>query len=109
MRVEPAPVGGGSAQSEPSAPAREYERVLTRREKIWNFVEDNTALNTFILLVIVLSTICFVLETEITDPELKEMWFWCAAAPAPPPPRAAAATHAAATDVVRPRAAPSQV
>ena len=50
-------------------------RVLTRRERVWIFMEDNTLVNTFILLVILFSTVCFVLETELKQAEYQLMWF----------------------------------
>ena len=71
--------GGTPAQVVPGdlVPASAAERVrsLSRKEQIWIFVEDNTIVNSIILLVIVFSTICFVLETEFKDDDLKLMWF----------------------------------
>ena len=52
-------------------------RALTRKEKVWIFMEDNTLMNTFILLVILFSTVCFVLETELKQDEYQMMWFGC--------------------------------
>lgn len=65
---------------------------LTRREKIWIFMEDNPIINIFILLVIVFSTVCFVLETEYKQDDLASMWFGCAAHPRARECDAAAAT-----------------
>ena len=52
-------------------------REISRREQIWQYVEDSTIIGGFIFLVIVFSTVCFVLETEpaLKGPELQGMWF----------------------------------
>lgn len=52
-------------------------REISRREQIWQYVEDSTVIGGFIFLVIVFSTVCFVLETEpaLKGPELQGMWF----------------------------------
>ena len=63
------------------------ERVITRKEQVWNIVEDNMVASTMFLLVIVFSTCCFILETEFKDPEQDFMWFAYAAARCRPPAR----------------------
>ena len=50
---------------------------MSRREAVWVFMEDNTLVNMFILLIIIFSTACFVLETEFKDDEHEKMWFGC--------------------------------
>ena len=52
--------------------------MLTLKQRAWIFMEDNAAVNTLILLVIIFSTTCFVLETSFKEDELRVMWFGCA-------------------------------
>ena len=60
-----------------AAPEASGPRQLSLKERIWIFVEDNTILNTFVLLVIVFSTVCFVLETETAfkGADMQFTWF----------------------------------
>ena len=58
--------------------SKRIHRILTRREQIWIFIEDNTVVNVGILVVIIFSTLCFVLETEFDDEHLDPYWFGCA-------------------------------
>eukprot|EP00325_Prymnesiales_sp_UTEX-LB-985_P034518 CAMPEP_0174729658 /NCGR_PEP_ID=MMETSP1094-20130205/54091_1 /TAXON_ID=156173 /ORGANISM="Chrysochromulina brevifilum, Strain UTEX LB 985" /LENGTH=475 /DNA_ID=CAMNT_0015931795 /DNA_START=42 /DNA_END=1469 /DNA_ORIENTATION=- len=51
------------------------QRSLSRKEAVWLIIEENTVVNAFVLLVIIFSTTCFVLETEFRDPELDVWWF----------------------------------
>lgn len=64
----------GAPSSEPLEPR---VRHLSRKEQIWIIVEDSTIIGGFIFLVIVLSTVSFVLETEpsMKGVELQGMWF----------------------------------
>lgn len=55
--------------------SKRIHRILTRREQIWIFIEDNTVVNVGILVVIIFSTLCFVLETEFDDEHLDPYWF----------------------------------
>ena len=82
-RSAPSP-GSPAVQNPDAATTAEDsdERVLTRKEQIWLFIEDNTIVNTFFLIVIVFSTVCFVLESEYRQQHLRIMWFWCADDPA---------------------------
>lgn len=41
-------------------------------------MEDNTLVNVTILIVIIFSTVTFILETEYKDPDLDPLWFGCA-------------------------------
>jgi hypothetical protein len=59
----------------PRADSGSPQRGLSRKERIWIFIEDNTLVNSFILLVIVFSTVCFVLETEFKQDKYRTMWF----------------------------------
>ena len=70
----------GAPSSEPLEPR---VRHLSRKEQIWIIVEDSTIIGGFIFLVIVLSTVSFVLETEpsMKGVELQGMWFGCASHP----------------------------
>lgn len=64
----------GSASSEAPEPRA---RHLSRREQIWVLVEDSTIIGGFIFLVIVFSTVSFVLETEpaLKGEDMQGMWF----------------------------------
>ena len=70
----------GAPSSEPLEPR---VRHLSRREQIWIIVEDSTIIGGFIFLVIVFSTVSFVLETEpsMKGVEMQGMWFGCASHP----------------------------
>lgn len=52
--------------------------MLTLKQRTWVFMEDNAVINALILLVIIFSTTCFVLETSFKEDELRVMWFGCA-------------------------------
>ena len=70
----------GSASSEAPEPRA---RHLSRREQIWVLVEDSTIIGGFIFLVIVFSTVSFVLETEpaLKGEDMQGMWFGYAPCP----------------------------
>jgi len=69
------PTADAPSQTSPGLKMPPARTSLTRRERIWIFMEDDPLLNVAILLVIVLSTACFVLETEFRDDSLSTMWF----------------------------------